>query len=171
MKTVLQGLAIIVMFFAANAMAAQQQVVHVKGGVIDGSDKTVINENFTDVYGLANRVTLCYTVGDEATNLAIGTSKLTTRAPYAFTLTGVRASVNTAPVGATILVDVNEEGTTVISTKVMIDASEKTSVTATTPYVISDSAIADDAELTVDIDQVGSSTAGKGLKVCLYGTR
>jgi hypothetical protein len=31
--------------------------------------------------------------------------------------------------------------------------------------------LADDAEMTIDIDQIGSSTAGKGLKVCLIGTR
>ena len=49
--------------------------------------------------------------------------------------------------------------------------TEKTSTTAATPAVISDSAIADDAEITVDIDQIGSGNAGKGLKVWLIGSR
>jgi hypothetical protein len=48
--------------------------------------------------------------------------------------------------------------------------SEKTSTTAATPAVISDSAIADDAELTIDIDQIGSTIAGAGLKITLIGT-
>lgn len=113
---------------------------------------------------------LCAAASDESTDLTTGTTKITFRSPRAFTLTDVRISVNTAPTGATLTVDVNEAGTTVLSTKVTIDASEKTSTTAATPPVISDSAIADDAELTIDIDQIGSTVAGKGLKLCLIGT-
>ena len=47
--------------------------------------------------------------------------------------------------------------------------SEKTSTTAATAAVISDSAIADDAELTFDIDTAGTGAAG--LKVRIYYTR
>jgi hypothetical protein len=91
--------------------------------------------------------------------------------PCGITLTSVRANVNTAPVGSTIIVDINEGGTSILSTKLSIDASEKTSATAAIPAVISDSALADDSEITIDIDQVGSTTAGKGLKIWLIGTR
>ena len=108
---------------------------------------------------------------DETTDLTTGTAKATFRMPYAFTVQEVRASVTTAPVGSTIIVDINEGGTTILSTKLSIDASEKTSTTAATPPVISDSALADDAEITIDIDQVGSGTAGAGLKVALIGVR
>jgi hypothetical protein len=107
---------------------------------------------------------------DETTALTTGTAKLTLRAPAAFTLTEVRASVTTAPTGSTLIVDVNEAGTSLLSTKISIDVSEKTSTTAATPAVISDSAIADDAELTIDIDQIGSTIAGAGLKITLIGT-
>lgn len=106
---------------------------------------------------------------ESTTDLSVATGVVTFRMPYAFTLTAVRASVQTAPVGSTITVDINEGGTTILSTKITIDASEKTSTTAATPPVISDSALADDAEITIDIDQIGSSTAGKGLKVYLIG--
>jgi len=108
---------------------------------------------------------------DETTALTTGTAKVTFRAPCAMTLTAVRASVTTAPVGSTIIVDINEGGNSILSTKLSIDASEKSSTTAVTPAVISDSSIADDAEITIDIDQVGSTTAGAGLKVWLIGTR
>jgi hypothetical protein len=104
---------------------------------------------------------------DEATDLATGTDKVYFRMPYAGTLLAVRASVNTAPTDANIEVDINEAGSTILSTKLSIDASEKTSTTAAVPAVISDSALADDAEITIDIDQVGSTVAGKGLKVYL----
>ena len=91
--------------------------------------------------------------------------------PYTMYLTEVRANVNTAPSGSTILVDVNKNGSTIFSTRVSIDASEKTSVTAASAFVLSTTSLANDDEITVDIDQIGSSTAGKGLKIWLIGTR
>jgi hypothetical protein len=80
---------------------------------------------------------------------------------------GVRANVNTAPVGAAIEVDINETGVSILSQRITIDASEKTSLEAGTAPVISDSTIANDAEVTIDIDQVGTTTKGKGLKVTI----
>jgi len=106
---------------------------------------------------------------DETTALTIGTGKVTFRMPYAFTLTAVRASVTTAPTGADLVVDINESGSSILSTKLSIDATEKTSTTAATPPVISDASLANDAEITIDIDQVGSTLAGAGLKVYLIG--
>lgn len=119
---------------------------------------------------ITNSMLIQGAASDETTALTVGTGKLTLRAPAAFTLTEVRASVSTAPTGSTIIVDVNEAGTSVLSTKLSIDATEKTSTTAATAAVISDSAIADDAELTIDIDQIGSTIAGAGLKITLIGT-
>lgn len=107
---------------------------------------------------------------DETTGLTTGTAKVTFRMPYAFTLTAVRASLTTAQGSGTIFtVDINEAGTTILSTKLTIDNGEKTSTTAATPAVISDTSLADDAEITIDIDQIGDGTA-KGLKVYLIGT-
>lgn len=110
-------------------------------------------------------------VGDESTALTTGTNKVRFRMPYAFTLSGVRASVNTAPTGASIIVDINENGSTILSTKLSIDATETTSTTAATPAVISDTDLADDAEISIDIDQIGSTVAGAGLKVALIGVK
>jgi hypothetical protein len=106
---------------------------------------------------------------DESTNLTTGTAKATFRMPYAFTLTEVRASLSTAQASGSIFtVDVNENGTTILSTKLTIDNTEKTRTTAATAPVISDASLADDAEITIDIDQVGTAGA-KGLKVALIG--
>lgn len=110
-------------------------------------------------------------LSDEVTALTTGNGVVTFRMPFAMTLTAVRASVKTAPTGAAIQVDINKGGSTILSTKLTIDAGEKTSTTAATPAVISDASLADDAEITVDIDQVGSSVAGAGLKLTLIGTR
>ena len=108
---------------------------------------------------------------DETSLLAAGTAKVTFRMPYAFTLTAVRANVNTAPTGSVLTVDINEGGSTILSTKLTIDASEKTSVSAAAAAVISDTSLADDAEMTIDIDGIGSTVAGKGLKIALIGYR
>lgn len=108
-------------------------------------------------------------VSDEITALTTGTAKVTFRMPFAMTLTAVRASLTTAQSSGSIFtVDINESGSTILSTKITIDNAEKTSTTAATPPVISDSALADDAEITVDIDQIGDGTA-KGLKISLIG--
>ena len=118
------------------------------------------------VTGIESFVISC---SDESTLLTPDTAVASFRMPYAFTLTAVRASVNTAPTGSVLTVDINEGGSTILSTKLTIDASEKTSTSAATAAVISDTALADDAEITIDIDGVGSTVAGKGLKVTLIG--
>lgn len=108
---------------------------------------------------------------DEITALTAGVGKVTFRNPYAsaFTITHVKASLTTAQATGSILtIDINEAGTTILSTKLTIDNTEKTSETAATAAVVSDASIAADAEITVDIDQVGDGTA-KGLKVYLIG--
>lgn len=141
-----------------------------------GTSGQVLTSNGTDALPTWQNNTptesIIIACSDETSDLTTGTAKVTFRMPYAFTLTAVRASVTTAPTGASLLtIDINEGGSTILSTKITIDASEKTSTTAATQPVISDSSLADDAEMTVDIDQVGSTTPGKGLKVYLIGKR
>ena len=107
---------------------------------------------------------------DETTALTTGTGKATFRMPYAFTLTAVRASVSTAPAGSAITVGINQNGSTILTTDITIADGSKTSVGGTAP-VISNPNLTDDAEITIDIDAVGSSTAGAGLKVTLIGNQ
>jgi hypothetical protein len=108
---------------------------------------------------------------DETTAITAGINKVTFRMPHAMTLTAVRASLTTAQTSGNIFtVDINEGGVSILSTKLTIDNTEKTSVTALTAAVISDTSLADDAEITIDVDQIGDGTA-KGLKVTLIGTR
>lgn len=112
----------------------------------------------------------CMAASDETSNLTTGTNKVRFRIPYAFTVTDVRGSLSTVATGASLLtVDVNEAGTTILSTKLTFDASESTTTTAATARVISDTALANDAEIGVDIDQIGNTTPGQGLKVCIIG--
>lgn len=112
-------------------------------------------------------------VGDETTDLTTGPAKITFRMATGLALTDVRASVTTAPTGAAIQVDINQNtgggAVSILSTKLTIDATEKTSTTAAVPPVISNATLTSDAEITIDIDQVGSTIAGAGLKVYLVG--
>lgn len=112
-----------------------------------------------------------FACSDLSTALTPGTNKAVFRMPYAMTLTAVRASLYVADTGspvAGITIDINESGASILSTKLTIDAGELTSTTAATPAVISDTALADDAEITVDIDSCGGNS--KGLVVTLIGT-
>lgn len=118
--------------------------------------------------GGSSTKTLTVAVSDETTDITTGTAKITFRAPQAMTISAVRASLSTAASVGTVTVDINEAGVSILSTKITIDATEKTSVTAATPAVISDTAIADDAEITIDIDVAG--TGAKGLKVTFVYT-
>ena len=119
---------------------------------------------------MASNTALIVACSDETTALAAGTSKTTFRMPYAFNLTSVRASLTNAQTsGSTITMDINQNGSSILSTMITIDNNEKTSVTAATPPVISTSSLVDDAEITVDIDQIGNGTA-TGLKVTFIGS-
>lgn len=121
--------------------------------------------------GRVDEVNIPVAVTAETGDLTTGDGKFVFRLPYAMQILEVRASVTTAPVGSTIVVDVEKNGTTIFSTLLTIDAAEKTSVTAAVPAVISDSRCVSDDEIKVNIDQVGSGTAGVGLKLLIRGVR
>ena len=100
---------------------------------------------------------------DETTALTTGT-KVTFRLPYDYTITEVRASLTTAGTGANLVtLDFEQNTTSILSTKITIDAGELTSTTASTPPVILTSALSDDASITCDVDQIDSG----GLPVLL----
>jgi len=119
----------------------------------------------------ANTTSFVVACSDETTALTTGT-KVTMRMPYAFTLTAVRASLTTAGTGANLVtVDIEQGGSSILSTNITIDATETTSTTATTPPVISTSALTDDASIDFDVDQIDSGGVSAGLKVYLIGYR
>jgi hypothetical protein len=109
-------------------------------------------------------------MSDETTAItSSGNPKLTMRMPHGMELTEVRASLTTASSSGAVTVDINKGGTSILSTKLTIDATERTSTTAATPAVISNDQLGDDAEMTFDVD--GAGTDAKGLKVTLIGQR
>lgn len=108
---------------------------------------------------------------DSTTSITTGAKKARFCWPFTGTLTEVIIDVDVAPTGSTIIVNVKKNGTTIFSTKVTIDASETSSLTAATPAVISVAGFTKGDIFTIDFDQVGSSTAGTNLIITFNGTR
>jgi len=148
-----------------------------------GSDGKVLTAKASEATGLswetpsahpAFTQSFIIACSDESTALTTGTAKVSFRMPYAFTLTagagGMTASCNQAPTGAILTMDINEAGSTILSTKLTIAIGSTTSVGGTAP-VISDVNLAANALMSVDIDQIGSSNPGTGLKVTLIGVK
>lgn len=148
----------------ANGMELTSTGLSVTGNITATGDISATGK-------IKNKEAIILACSDETTALAATSGVITFRMPYAFTVSEVRASLTTAQTsGSTFTVDIKESGTTILSTKITIDNTEKTSTTAATPPVISDTALADDAEITVDINTIGDGTA-KGLKVMIIGTK
>ena len=99
---------------------------------------------------------------DETTALTTGTAKSTFRMPYAFTLTAVKVSLTTTSSSGNPTIDVNESGTSILSSPVAITAGQKTATAS-----VSDTSLANLAEITIDIDVAG--TGATGAKVYLIG--
>jgi hypothetical protein len=105
---------------------------------------------------------------DLTSALTAGTNRAYVRAPLGFTISDVRASLLTGSSSGAVTIDINKNGSTLLSTKLTIDANETTSTTAATPYVLSGTTVLDDDHLSVDID--GAGTGAAGLIVSILGT-
>jgi len=104
-------------------------------------------------------------LSDETTALVATTDVSTFRAPYALEILGVKASLNNASTAGAVEVDIKVNGISILSTNLTIDQGQTTSVGAAVAAVISNAAVADDAEVSFDI--VTAGTDATGLKVSL----
>ena len=141
-----------------------------------GTNTQVLTADSTEALGLkwadtANTpesfVVAC---SDETSDLTTG-QKTIFRIPYGFVLTAVRASVTTAPTGSGMIIDIEQNGASILSTLITIDAGETSSTQAATSPVISTATLIDTAQISFDIDQIGSTNSGQGLKVYLIGSK
>lgn len=87
--------------------------------------------------------------------------------PASCTISGVRASVGTAPTGSSVIVDVNKNGTTIYTTqgnRPTIAAAGNTALGGT-PDV---TALTTSDYLSFDVDAIGSTTPGSNLTIQVY---
>lgn len=87
-------------------------------------------------------------------------------APFALTITNIKAAVVTAPTGADLILDIHKNGTTIFTTqgnRPTIPAGE-TADSSSVPDVIS---LAAGDIVRLEIDQIGSTIAGADLSVTI----
>lgn len=105
-----------------------------------------------------------FALGDETTAATTG-QKVAFDAPIDFTVYRVYASAVTAPVDASLTIDVEDEGVTILNAVVAITTGTNNAETSTFTGSASSYSFTKGDLVTIDIDQVGSTTAGAGVKL------
>ena len=129
--------------------------------------KTALDElaaaiNSTDVF------LFVVAISDETTDLATGQA-FATDVPFNLTLTRIYVSVTTPASGADLQIDIEDEGVSLLNAVFGFqtnNAETSSFASAASSYALSKGDL-----LTIDIDQVGSTTAGAGAKVHFFGYR
>ena len=161
----------------ANAIAAAGTPIathaaltatHGTTGAIVGTTDTQALTNKTIDYDL-NTITNLPAILKTITMFIPGTITVDTfplrfLAPQALTIVSVEAAIQTAPTDASLIVDVNKNGTTIFTTQGnrATITTGNTEAASATPDVTT---IALNDVITIDIDQVGSTAAGTHLTV------
>ena len=105
---------------------------------------------------------------DETTAIDSTGTKCTFFMPYGYTIESVRASLTTTSSSGTPTIDISEDGTSIMTTtKITIDAGDLISTESATQPVLTDTALADESKITIDVDVTG--TDATGLKVYIIG--
>ena len=140
-----------------------------------GSNSQLLFADSSDATGNVwsnNTTSFVIACSDEISDLETGDDKAQIQLPFAFELTSISANVNIASTGADINIQVQEDGANIMSgVGITIDATETSSETSATPPTITDSTLASNSIISVDLDQIGSGDTGTGLKVNLIGYR
>jgi hypothetical protein len=100
---------------------------------------------------------------DLTSNLAAGTRKAIWFFPFNCDIVEVFAGVGTVGTGSSIIVDCNIDGVSALSTRIYIEANQKTSLTASTQPVLSTTSATKGQELSWDIDSVAAVDTGKAI--------
>ena len=137
-----------------------------------GNDSDILVCDSGEASGLkytANTTSFILACSDESTAIDSTGTKLTFYMPFAYTVTGVRASLTTTSSSGTPTIDIHEGATTILSTKITVDPGDLISTDSATQPVIDDPDLADEAKITIDVDVTG--TDATGLKVYIIGYR
>lgn len=149
---------------------------NVAGAYDDGAGTVDLDGDFDTAKPIES---LIIAITETATAVAAGVKQFSFRMPYAMTVSEVRASLDTGQTsGTTLKVDVNEAGTSILgATKLTFDNGQESTgtaaqsgITITNLSSVADASLADNAEMTIDVDAIGDGTA-KGLCVTLIGRR
>jgi hypothetical protein len=156
-------------FTLTNAATGNDPSTTASGGDSNIGHKFVPKGTGT-FYG--NQETLMVAISDETTVITTGTAKVTFYMPYDFSLVKVKASVTTVSSSGLPTFNLKDDGVSVFSTKVTIDANENFSDTAATPSVLTSTplAVGSGSAMTIDIDVAGTGATGAKLYIIGYAT-
>jgi hypothetical protein len=136
----------------------------VTGDIVDGTITKA------DIAIAAKTESLIIAASDETTALTVADGKTEFQMPYAFTLTSVRATLTTAgSTSGVTTIDIEDDGTSIFSTLLTIDSTEKTSTSAATPAVISGATLADGSIMKINVDGLSGGATEAGLKIAFIG--
>lgn len=137
--------------------------------ITSAATKQIIEHNGSNWINIYPKYDMEFAASDETTAITTGTGKTEKQVMRVFTVSEIVITLTTAQASGSIFtVDINVGGSSILSTKLTIDNTEKTSRTAATAAVISSADVPVNSVITVDVDQVGDGTA-KGLKVYILG--
>lgn len=100
-----------------------------------------------------------FALGDQINTMGTGVAVFTTRLPSCV-IQDVRGSLKHASSSGKPTFDIKINGTSIFTTKLTIDVNEKTSTSAAVEFDINDGTVADDAEVTFNIDAAGTGAIG-----------
>ena len=151
-------------------MAYDNSHVWAVGDPLTAAQMTQISDNMAAVYSLVNTRIIEIKVLDDTTLLTTGDGKISIFIPASlngFNLVDADAAISAVSSSGAPTIQLRNvtDSVDMLSTRITIDANEKTSWTAATPPVIDTSHddVATGGEIAVDIDVAG--TGAKGLTV------
>lgn len=137
---------------------------------IDGLSSIATSGSFSDLTNVpAEPIYFGVACSDEISDLTTG-KKVEFSVPTAMTVTKVKATLNTAPTGSGLTLDIRNSAVSLLSESLQIEDGSKTSTTATTQPTIENPNISEDDTISVHLQTVGSTITGAGLKIWLVGT-
>ncbi len=129
---------------------------------------THVKDNLTALKSAAGTRQIHWCIPGTLSTGTTKSGKVTYRGPT-LTLKTADATVKTAPVGADLIFDINDGGTSIWASTQANRVKVADGATSGTQTSFDDTSIAAGAVVTLDIDQVGSGTAGADADVCLEG--
>lgn len=103
-------------------------------------------------------------LSDETSDLTTGDAVYTFFLPYECTIDKIYASLNTTCAGADVQVDILKNGTSIFDTS-KLTVPTNSNMNTVQPDYDSGLVLAEFSRIQFNIDQIGSTTAGQGLKV------
>ena len=113
--------------------------------------------------------TISIPVSDFVTDVDVDTNIAYVLIPWNCTAVDISGHyLASSPTGSSAIIDVHKSGVSIMTTdKIVVEDGESSSLTATTKPTLTTTSLTKGDVLTVDVDQKGSTNAGKGLELLL----